>query len=307
MPVYCIVDLWTQPGSRSSASRQRPEYAVIPSSTLWTSVSIGYIIPSILMCWKTENYSLHQNFVAVWQLSPPWILLSQLLIPRTSWIFPPSPPATHLGTGSHALQELFLSGQVVAGLVHIAAMAMVLVANSVPHLLSAPIAVDLGWQNVFVPPRFWDPEPVESITHGMHVFLQWDQYTGSVALLTWLWLLTIEARERAAMQSAGSEPSGLLRVFATTLLLGPGATAMKLLSERTNALETMKESTPFIQAKQGNFWTYILKSTAQSCSHIQINSALLHSQAAFSLLRGILSLRMRSFLQHLPQNCCYDL
>jgi len=81
MPTYCIISLLTGPRLFNSLSPQ----SQIKSSSIralrvlpW-SMTLGYIIPTILMSSRSFSSTVHQYLLAFWQPFPLWVALFQII------------------------------------------------------------------------------------------------------------------------------------------------------------------------------------------------------------------------------------
>jgi len=180
---------------------------------------------------------MHQDFVAFWQLYPLWILVLKFLIDKitgaTSYGDVRSRDSSPLH-GWQLLAAVYTFGIYLSSVTHIATFTLALAARYLPSLFAGSLAQQFSLSAVFVPPNFLYPSQVESIAQGMHVFLQYDDYVGSSAMLIWASFLTLD------MAQSPSSPILVIEMFvkviAKVLLYGPGATVLILMMEKDRLL-----------------------------------------------------------------------
>lgn len=221
VPLYLIVHLFTSPLSTPGAAAT--DAAVDPADlgTLPLVVTAAYVVPTVLMLLPAPGLvsaEFYYTTAVAWQLFPVlqsvyhWVckrLFASSLNKKTIY---------RLVLGTAILSQLGLFARVVA---------------------SSPSSTSSALQRAFVPYWPWNSPVVAeaSITAAgdaglaelVQLFLQWDIYCGSLALLVWA--------AHGYSLVGDKTPVGLFgQVAAYVVLGGPVAAAAKLLSMRDDIL-----------------------------------------------------------------------
>ena len=183
----------------------------------------------------------HQRFIAIWQAFPIWTVIIHSSIRFIVNQFSrhdsfAKPSAESYLSAAKSIYRFVFS---ISTITHIAALAMTLLS---PKTLSGNYSPTLthflhsNFTNVFIP--YWPTfnHQVPDLATGSLIFLHWDMYLGSTAVLLWAALLFHDA---AATGLLGNKPGdadvwGKLawKVPFYTLLSGPVGCAAVLLGER---------------------------------------------------------------------------
>lgn len=190
MPIWCITHLL----SSSTMATSPQEISSLRRIPL--SVSVGYLLPTILMFFPRLLNNINQNLIALWQPFPLWILGCHFLLGCSPFYLSPRAPKSSLrdlkNQEQEALQNIYKFGANLARVPHIISLSMLALASLFPSLVkryTGNPSSEVTFKNAFIAPSPINPIDVESIAHGMHVFLLWDFYIGSAAMLGWgLWL-----------------------------------------------------------------------------------------------------------------------
>jgi hypothetical protein len=279
MPAYCIVSLLTGPRLLDSPSPQ-PQ---IESSSIralrilpW-SMTLCYIIPTILMCSRSFSGTLHQYLLAFWQPFPIWVALFQIIFSmgtsgsllsnhpvelsslrssRTTvphpllWISPKSSflqyqPLVKANSSRiatiRALAYATNFASYCAAFLHWVTIFLLLIAKFVSSLTTALGISGLSIIKTFMPANPFSPVQIRAMPQGVLVFLQYDFYIGTLAALIWTAFRHQELEVlKASESSKGAQ--WLPTIFALSvnvICFGPGATVVSYSYLREAELELM--------------------------------------------------------------------
>jgi hypothetical protein len=258
MPTYCIVSLLTGPRLLDSPSPQ-PQ---IESSSIralrvlpW-SMTLGYIIPTILMCSRSFSGTVHQYLLAFWQPFPIWVALFQIIFSMStsgsllSWIGPKSsflqyqplikPNSSRIAT-LRALAYATNFASYCAAFLHWATIFILLIAKFVSSLTTALGISGLSIIKTFMPANPFSPVQIRAMPQGVLAFLQYDFYIGTLAALIWTAFRHQELEVlKASESSKGAQwwPT-LFALSVNVICFGPGATVVSYSYLREAELELM--------------------------------------------------------------------
>ncbi|KAF2245918.1 hypothetical protein BU26DRAFT_58521 [Trematosphaeria pertusa] len=95
------------------------------------------------------------------------------------------------------LRRAYLFAFASTSISHVATFATIAARNLFPPLFSPLAQETLTLNQVFLPPYFRAPGPMESMAVGIHNFFQYDQYVGSTAALVWAAATRANSRKSA--------------------------------------------------------------------------------------------------------------
>lgn len=230
MPIWCITYL-----SFSSTIIPSPQ-EISSLRRIPLSISAGYLLPTILMFIPWFSNTIDQNLIALWQPFPIWILGIHFLLdcnpfcssPRAS---NPSPRDLE-NQEQEALQNIYNFGINLARIPHFISLSFLTLASLFPSQVEWFTGIPmwgLTLKNAFIAPNPINPVAVESIAHGMHVFLLWDFYVGSATMLIWGSWLRFNKGQISGHEKWMEE---LLRFMLMLLTGGAGAIIVELMRER---------------------------------------------------------------------------
>lgn len=245
-PAWCALHLSTVPYAHE---HEEPSASVLPVSlagltTLPWSLTVGYILPIVLMCVPGLSTGTHQAFVALWQGFPLWIIICQYMF-RLLLRGDPADTSRQGRIGQrtltkYGLRTAYSFAFAGAAFTHLVTMSLVATPLLFPVLFSAATVEGFHPVHVFVPPPFWSSTPVDMIEGVLH-FLQYDQYVGSLGVLLWASVVSINTRRYATGRASWTRV--LLKVVILTAFVGPGAAALALLWERDETLLDIQPET----------------------------------------------------------------
>jgi hypothetical protein len=264
MPTYCIISLLTGPRLLDSPSPQPqiksssiPGLRVLP----W-SITLGYIIPTILMCsWSFSN-TVHQYLLAFWQPFPLWVALFQIIFSmgtsgsllsshQTEVNTLSSPetllprPLLWLGAKSFFLQykppiKADISristlrafayvtnfASYCAAFLHWITILICLIPKFVPGLATFLGIPDINMLKAFMPANQFSPVQITAMPQGVLAFLQYDFYTGIFATLIWTAFRYQELDDLKSSEGAKAPPRwiNIMILLTNVISFGPGAT-----------------------------------------------------------------------------------
>ena len=233
-PIYFAIHLEISPVVRSTAiTREAPAKVSVAARYLQYlpfSILLGYVIPSILIGISSPNvasYASQQAAIAVWTPFPVWVGLAQLIF---TWcganLSASKSTALSSSGGSHetylrALRRVYLFALVCSALVHVGVVVISMSTMIFPAIFTTSIHSEFMPTNILFPKN----SQVDTIGAGVLNFMQWDQWVGYIALLTWVLKLDQSDQDSAARSWKAWLWRGLEIVFSVALL-GPGGAAV---------------------------------------------------------------------------------
>lgn len=275
MPTYCIISLLT--GSRLVDLRS-PQLRIESNSiqalrVLPWSVTLGYIVPTILMCSRSFSSTAHQYLLAFWQPFPLWVALFQVIFsmgtskpllssdqtevntlnsPKMSvtrpllWMCSKSPflqyrpLLTPNGTRIATLRALAYAtnfASYCAAFLHWITIFVMFISKLVPSVSLCLGVPELSLVKTFMPANPFSPVQITAMPQGVLAFLQYDCYIGILAALIWT---AFRQHQLEVLKGNSSTLWGnILMLFANVILLGPGATVVGYAYHREAELELM--------------------------------------------------------------------
>ncbi|KAI9883888.1 MAG: hypothetical protein M1823_004328 [Watsoniomyces obsoletus] len=202
------------------------------------SMFLGYALPNLLLCLPVPtwvSYETRQIFMSLWQMFPIGVGLIHLvltMLPFNTTRFPRlhQPSADRDAFQLRQLRRTYRSAFIYASITHIAAWTISLSALMIPSIFEPPMASSLHPARVFLPPPPYSTTQVANIGEGLHNFLLYDEYIGSLATL--LWTVVVYHNARGGWRS-WAEPLALLgKIVGVSILAGPASATLLLLWER---------------------------------------------------------------------------
>ncbi|KAH6688012.1 hypothetical protein F5X68DRAFT_239519 [Plectosphaerella plurivora] len=198
MPIYGIAHLLTS-GTALEASTPLVDAADITDEEalklLPKALWLGYILPTILMVAPIPWNTLHQWLGGFWQGFPMWVALAQHALVSRRREVPPGRPGkvakrqpgdneplrrTHSSSSGnrmstmHTLQGVYWFAFKACAVSHWTTMAIIAANTLASSWFPQRLRGSLSFAKVFWPPAFWNPDPMESMAHGIHSFFQYD-------------------------------------------------------------------------------------------------------------------------------------
>ncbi|KAF4612950.1 hypothetical protein D9613_010905 [Agrocybe pediades] len=226
-PIYNAIHLITGPAKPPSTVSVSGNVKAI--STIPWAITIGYIVPSVLMSLPSPqliSHETHQAFLFIWQFFPLWVGLAHVVL-KAFVGFSSDSQRTSLS----ALRRTYAFGLVVAGASHFSILFYVLALTFGPPNVKGiitsvipPSFVPTNPSLVFSPfPPFTSPQAkVSRVEVGIASLLQYDTiFAGFSSLLLASYL--------ASRVSGTSSSGGFVRAVAYTLLFGPCGAALAVM------------------------------------------------------------------------------
>ena len=153
------------------------------------SILIGVGVPSLIALLAPAGSSVQQIALVLRQFHPIWTAITHLVL---SIFAPPAPqPKDAAARGRSvlaALQPVYAIATYLTIVPHVAAMTLSMSSLLLPQLFTPSAAASFHPVQVFLPPRFYPEDKImeaQSIGHGTHMFLQWDEIVSVVSILVW--------------------------------------------------------------------------------------------------------------------------
>ena len=241
MPLYAISHLLNSPTATTvspvlaHAIRVRDMVFV---ETLASSITVGFILPSILMAIPLFSPVLHQWLVGFWQGSPVWIILLQYAFKLRSLKLGPPTREEDLSSKherntvscrigeSKTLRGAYLFAFGVSAATHLATFGIFGARQLFPSFFSTT----LNFHDVFLPPMFYSRAHMENMAIGIQNFFQYDQYVGSAAALVWAVALHCNSWEKRMTWRHWMWLLG--EILGVGLIAGPGGALISLMWNR---------------------------------------------------------------------------
>ena len=215
LPLYCCV----QPLQRSKPKPTPSRGIIVPSITAYTlipSLLIGFVLPMCLMLYPAAPASLeHQKYIAVFQMFPLWIALTQQLLNFVLRSCVPGQWGSKQSTSDQQTVPNFVyaSAAAFSGLTHFYFIASVVNKPS------------LSFSRCFVPDH-----QAQDFGNQVLVFLKFDYLFTFFTLLLWVYL--------EFQQVGRHDPRWVgAALLVGSVLVGPGATAAIAWAVREHTLE----------------------------------------------------------------------
>ncbi|OKL61251.1 hypothetical protein UA08_03389 [Talaromyces atroroseus] len=192
---------------------------------------VAYILPTYSMLLPAPGivtFEQKQTLIALWQLWPAYV---SFLLTLVSILFSSTSSATpsQLRKSLRATYTFALS---YAAISHVAAWSISLATIATPMIFSTEYLHSLhpsqvfGLRNPFTSADF----KVDSASEGVHIFLQWDNIIGSLAVLLWAVIANVSAHRKTEGQVGWL--CLLFQISTSLALTGPIGTAVRLVWER---------------------------------------------------------------------------
>jgi hypothetical protein len=230
-PTYLLFHLLKSPVAKLNPAKHSGSILYIPPASLAViplSITIGYIIPSILMALPSPSVvtiETRQNFIAAWQVFPLHTVLAQWIL---STIYPLLFPSTQVNTtssktSSRSVNYLTAASRVYAFLLgfailtHITALLITicptpLLSNLLPSVATGITSSGVTFSSVYIPHAPAISWRAINLAEGVHTFLWWDTYVSGLAAIVWaIALVSAVVNEQRQATSTISKSSNLSR------------------------------------------------------------------------------------------------
>ncbi|KAI1413028.1 hypothetical protein F5Y13DRAFT_40643 [Hypoxylon sp. FL1857] len=275
VPLYLALHLFTSPVAKlggkdrkavGDAARQSLFVYLWDLALLPMAVTLGLVVPTVVMSMPSllhQTAATHYSWVAFWQAFPLWtVLIQDILHNACYYLFGSLTPQdakgkpTTPGNGFMvAVAGVYQFGLTISVVSHIPILLISILPDSLRSALAstfpqyAPFISQITFARTFVPYPLSAPPTIDPAAYGpgdlapLTVnFLQYDLYTGNLALLLWASYL----HSTTAGRSVGET---LRKTLFWTLLGGPSGAVIALLWDR-DAVVKEGESKTAIQAKK---------------------------------------------------------
>ena len=200
MPIYLAIQLSTSP---TVSSRKANDFAVsLPQLlSLPFSLAIGFLIPAVALALPAPAiliYNQKQTWIAVWQVFPIWMEISQQSLSFViSRLFSLESHVSQIRRSSNlktirALRVVYIFAMVVTGVTRITAFSIALASKLFPAMFAPEYRGILDPSNVFLTASISPSKKMSYVGEGAFQLLQYDEICGSVALLVWSGVLLVK-------------------------------------------------------------------------------------------------------------------
>lgn len=242
----CVAPLWfilhlslskavSNPKDFNLIINQPIRLALTPFATM-----IGFGIPSAMMALPAPSilsFQAKQNWIAIQQGWPLWILLAQKTLEA---VVSSSDPMVVMRTEKQKRDETvkymrraYLFALSSSAFAHLAYSGLALVAYLSPELLSTKLQVQLNVDNYIIPPNPFSDAKATTLPNAALWFLQWDLIIGTLS--TMIWGLAVLLQSKGKIGDLGAWLSALVRYGATALIVGPSGAAVLAIWTRDEA------------------------------------------------------------------------
>jgi hypothetical protein len=251
IPLWLFLHVLTSPVAKPFLGSHANNVLLISTLNLKIlpgAIILGYIIPTVLMALPSPSVTSpfeHQKYVALWQPFPVWCVAIQTAIRYVCNIVGGTVPEgdsnkdklTSLGTSY--LKFAWHVYRFIIGLCLITHLPALLISILPPTAFpnSTPLLQSLSqhsFAEVYVPYFPTLTHQVPNFATGVHVFLQWDLYIGSSAML--LWGVLLHRNVTGLLEGRGKDGmiwmKTLGKIGLWTVLAGPTGALAVLLWER---------------------------------------------------------------------------
>ena len=229
MPFHLAIHLSTSP---TVSSRNAADFAVdIPRMlSLPCALGIGFLVPAISLALPAPSiltYDQKQTWLAVWQVFPIWVEISQQSLSQiVPMLWGSSPPAHQNRKGSNiqslrALRTAYIFALGFAGVTRIATISISLTSKLFPAIFAPEFRGVLDPSNIFLPASLLPSRKMTFVGEGALQLLQYDEICGSLALVLWSAVLLVRKYSefhsfdiRAALKFLGAVTGLIVSNFA---------------------------------------------------------------------------------------------
>lgn len=235
VPTWLIIHLLTSPISSSAVTAADLS---VDAADLWSlplDLIAAYVVPTIMIALPAPGLvsaSFHYTWNVIWQFFPAlqslyhWVC-TRLVAPTRNVPQVTTKTIYRLVLGVSILSQLAIYAHVLASTTP--------AATHWARTLGQILLPYWAWNSPVVGPEATQVAGVQGLADLVKLFLQWDIYSGCVALVVWachVYLVAVPGKTSKRLHVLG----GVLQVAFYLLLGGPAAVAAKLLSERDDAL-----------------------------------------------------------------------
>lgn len=248
-PLFFAYQLYASPTVSSPSTHNVLPMDPLAVALIPIGILVGFGFPSLVMTLPAPgvlSFDTKQLWTGIQQGWTFWILLVTIAL---TMVIPAINNQTYVSSteGAQAkvtknLRRAYMFALASGALAHLLPLLICSLATLFPPLFAEPYRAQLQLSNVYSLPNPFGDSKVATLADGALWFLQWDTFVGAVSVM--LWGLTV----RTAGSSDDAAPSewatGLLKIMAATLVLGPSAAAVTAIWAR--------DEVTFIQEKQAS-------------------------------------------------------
>ncbi|CRG91162.1 hypothetical protein PISL3812_08210 [Talaromyces islandicus] len=238
-PLYAVWNLFWSPLEDTSRYQDYMINRVETVGLIFSQI-VAYLIPMALFAAPVPDVLSvfqKQTVVAWYQPWSVWIAVAHFLVTLVirPWIRQPDPEGSTTVVYRSARSNhraIYAFAFSLAAIPHVIVLSIALTAMLYPGLYSNRLLGLLSLQNVFIPPSPWSDTKAPHLVEGCKWLLQWDYITGSTGVLVWV-LTRYIALQMSTSQDKRASWLGLAgKVLVWTVIAGPTAAAVEILSER---------------------------------------------------------------------------
>ena len=200
IPIWCITYLST---SRMVSSTRVSDFLTdVPNTVgIVISISLGYILPTILMSLPAPsiiNHDLKQWLMTLWQFFPVWVSVVQGMI---SYLLPSFGPANKAPTARmlKLMRVLYAGLLTIAGIGQISTMTLIATSKFFPDLFAPESVGIFNPSSVLLPAAITPSTKMPSIGAGALLLFQYDLYMGSTSMALWSTVLFVNTYRNGAI------------------------------------------------------------------------------------------------------------
>lgn len=224
--------LGLQLSSSITARRPHADNIRIPRAVLVALPLVfvaGFMVPTHMMALPAPSMvsvDFKQIAIAIWQ---PWPAYVSILSTVAYYVLSPFFSNNHRASMS-SLRWVYAFAFINASLSHLVSWIVSLATVVVPMLFEQRFLEALHPANVFGIPLPWSGLTVDTVGHGVHVFLRWDYVIGSAGVLIWaIFQYTVAHRQ---ILGTVMWTSLLFKIAILSAVAGPAGAAVELIWER---------------------------------------------------------------------------
>lgn len=236
MPLYCYVRLIATQGDSNQVTPAT--FATVSDSAIRIipfSLIVGYVVPSVVMCWPSLSGQSRQIAVAIWQNFPLWVCLVQVAAQNICGNAVSSKikdAAYRPRVTRSAVSQTYTIALTVCTAIHLAASLPIIAASLFPDMEFSPLtSAALHWKHFLSAPKWTTTIRIDGIADGAGNFLRYDYYIGTLAALIWAAVACWNV-QRKVKQKTGAVLKNILKVVMWGVVGGPGAAFLVMMSMR---------------------------------------------------------------------------
>lgn len=230
-PLFFAYQLYASPTVSTPAAHNLLPVDPLAVALIPVGILIGFGFPSLVMTLPAPgvlSFDSKQLWTGIQQGWTFWILLVTIGL---TMVIPALNNQTYVGSteGTQAkvtknLRRAYIFALASGALAYMLPLLICSLATLFPPLFAEPYRSQLQLSNVFTLPNPFGDLKVATLADGALWFLQWDTFVGVVSVM--LWGLTVRIAGSNEAATTNEWMTGLLKITAIMLVLGPTAAAV---------------------------------------------------------------------------------